>query len=70
MPVRKRSARRNANLSDEAEAWLRGEPTRGFFKYKSDDELQMIWDRYGDLDAFMWQPPMYRPVRKTNSAAQ
>jgi hypothetical protein len=64
MPVRKRSARRNANLSDDAEAWLRGEKTKGFFQFKPWDELQTIWDRYGDHDAFVWQPPMYRPVAR------
>jgi hypothetical protein len=62
MPVRKRSARRRADLSDDAEAWLRGEQTHSFFEYKPWDELQAIWDRYGDHSAFKWHPPMYRPV--------
>jgi hypothetical protein len=65
MPIRKRSTRRRAELSDDAEAWLRGEQTNSFFEYKPWDELQAVWDRYGDHDAFMWHPPMYRPVARS-----
>lgn len=70
MPIRKRSTRRNANLPDGAKEWLRGERTHSFFEFKSWDELQAVWDRYGDHDAFVWQPPMYRPVARSNVPSQ
>jgi len=64
MPVRKRNIKRRGELDSDTEAWLRGDDC-GFVEFKPWDELQAIWDAYGDHDAFMWQPPMYRPVRKT-----
>ncbi|WP_154072191.1 hypothetical protein [Bradyrhizobium erythrophlei] len=60
MPVRKRKVRRLGLLDADEEAWLRGEGG-GFVQFMPWDELEALWEAYGDHDAFMWRRGMYRP---------
>jgi hypothetical protein len=44
MPVRRRSDKRRAEVTDENEAWLVGDDrAAGFFNYATDDELAALW---------------------------
>jgi hypothetical protein len=61
MPVRKRNLTRRAALSANAQAWLRGEPCH-FFKFKNTDELEKLWEEYGDADSMRWERGMRLPV--------
>ncbi|HKB92201.1 MAG TPA: hypothetical protein VKC60_16920 [Opitutaceae bacterium] len=64
MPVRKRNLARHAALHPHEAAWLRGDRACGFVKFKLDEELQALWERYGDHVAFYWKPTMYFPEPK------
>src|ERR1700722_15289757 len=45
MPVRKRKDLRRAEVTDEHEAWLRGDDkAAGFVKYAPDGELAALWE--------------------------
>jgi hypothetical protein len=60
MPKRRTSKRRDAISPHEA-AWLEGNHDSGFVEFKRDEELQALWDAYGDHDAFAWKPGMSFP---------
>ena len=47
MPVKRRTSKRREHLCEDAEKWLRGEPS-GFFEFKNADELAALWAEYGD----------------------
>jgi hypothetical protein len=45
MPVRKRIDKRRAEITDEHEAWLRGDDkAAGFVKYSPQEELAALWE--------------------------
>jgi hypothetical protein len=46
---------------DFRQAWLRGDRNCGFFKFKHQDELEELWNEYGDRDNLFWQPGMRLP---------
>ena len=48
-------------LSHNAQLWLRGDRNCGFFKFKHQDELETLWNAYGDHDKFHWEPGMRLP---------
>jgi hypothetical protein len=47
MPVKRRTNKRREALCEDAERWLRGEPS-GFFEFKDADDLAALWAEYGD----------------------
>ena len=53
MPRKIRNNKRRAALTADARAWLAGEP-RGFFEFKSHDELIPLWEAHGDPDVATW----------------
>jgi hypothetical protein len=53
MPVKRRISKRREHLSEDAEKWLRGEPS-GFFEFKNADELAAFWAEYGDPEVAEW----------------
>jgi hypothetical protein len=53
MPVKRRTNKKRDELTDDARAWLRGEPC-GFFEFKSRDELIPLWERCGDPTVATW----------------
>ena len=61
MPVKRRTNKRHAGISENEEAWLRGDRECGFVQFKHDEELQVLWDRCGDQEAFHWEPGMRYP---------
>jgi hypothetical protein len=67
MPVRRRTDKRRNALTPHEDAWLRGDRDGGFVQFKRDEELQALWDAYGDHDAFFWEPPMNFPDRQVNT---
>jgi hypothetical protein len=61
---RKRNLKKRAStLDSNAQAWLRGEPC-GFFKFKSQDELEALWNAYGDADSMFWRRGMMLPITR------
>ncbi len=53
MAVKRRTNKRRDELTDNARAWLRGEPC-GFFQFKNLDELIPLWEKYGDPEVATW----------------
>ena len=68
MPIRKRNLSRRQALDSNAQAWLRGEPC-GFFKYKSQEELQKVWDEFGDHENMFWESRYCLPAKRENTTA-
>jgi hypothetical protein len=64
MPVKRRRDKRRDTLTPHEDAWLRGDRDSGFVQFKRDDELQALWDSYGDHDEFVWAPAMSFPELK------
>jgi hypothetical protein len=67
MAIRARNLNRRQALSANAQAWLRGDPSCGFFKWKPQDELAALWRDYGDHENMFWEsryclPAMREPV--------
>lgn len=63
MPVRRRIDKRRNALTPHEQAWLEGDrDNSGFVEFKSDDELQALFDAYGDSDAFIWETGMGFPM--------
>ena len=60
MPKRRNNKRRDAITEHDA-AWLRGDQDCGFVQFKRDEELQELWDRAGNHEAFHWEPGMGFP---------
>jgi hypothetical protein len=68
VPVKRRTAKRREQLSEDAERWLRGEPS-GFFEFKNADELAALWAEYGDIEVAEWDDAAQRPrARKPTEA--
>jgi hypothetical protein len=67
MPVRKRNLKKRGLLNTDEEAWLRGEFHCGFIEFLPDDQLQEVWDRYGDHTNYFWEPGMDRPVARSSN---
>jgi len=64
MPSRRRgNFARRQTLSANAQAWLRGdkENCSVFFRLKHQDELEALWNEYGDSDAMHWKRGMRLP---------
>jgi hypothetical protein len=53
MPVKRRTNKRRDELTDNARAWLRGEPC-GFFEFKGHEELLALWQAHGDESVATW----------------
>lgn len=65
MPRRQRSNfSRRAALSSNAQAWLRGDPSCGFFKFKTQGELEALWQDYGDHENMWWRSRYHLPVTR------
>jgi hypothetical protein len=60
VPVKRRTAKRREQLSEDAERWLRGEPS-GFFEFKNADELAALWAEYGDPKIAVWDEGARKP---------
>ncbi len=63
MPIRKRTLSRRQALDSNAQAWLRGEPC-GFFMFKPQDELEALWEEYGDKDNMFWRSRYCLPITR------
>jgi hypothetical protein len=61
MPVKRRTNKRHAALTETEAAWLRGERESGFVEFKRPEELQKLWDSHGDHDELYWNPGMSWP---------
>jgi hypothetical protein len=57
----KRRGSNRKGLSSEAQSWLRGERC-GFFEYTNDDELEAVWNEYGDANSMFWRRDMSLPI--------
>jgi hypothetical protein len=66
MPVKRRISKRREHLSEDAEKWVRGEPS-GFFEFKNADELAAFWAEYGDPEVAEWDEGARKP-RARNTA--
>jgi|SRR5882757_6499053 len=55
MAPRKRQLNRRQALSANAQAWLRGDPSCDFFKFKPQEELAALWAEYGDIENMFWE---------------
>jgi hypothetical protein len=53
MPVKRRVTKRREALCEDAERWLRGEPS-GFFEFKDAAELAALWAEFGDPAVAEW----------------
>jgi hypothetical protein len=60
VPVKRRTFKRREQLCEEAERWLRGEPS-GFFEFKDADELAALWAEYGDPKVAEWDDEAKMP---------
>jgi len=66
MPVRRRSDKRRAEVTDEHEAWLRGDDkASGFVKYAPEEELAALWNEHSDriVAEHVADYPGTRPIR-------
>jgi hypothetical protein len=61
MPIRKRNLSRRQALDSNAQAWLAGKPC-GFFMFKSQGELQQLFDEYGDHENMFWRSRYCLPI--------
>jgi hypothetical protein len=61
MPVKRRTNKRRDAITDDEAAWLRGDRESGFVEFKRPEELQKLWNSYGDHDELYWNPGMSRP---------
>jgi hypothetical protein len=48
MPVKRRTDKRRPELAEDAEKWLRGEPSGAFVYLMTPGECVALWDEYGD----------------------
>lgn len=53
-------------LSSNAQAWLRGDASCGFFKWKPQGELAVLWAEYGDHENMFWENRYCLPARRDN----
>jgi hypothetical protein len=60
MPVKRRISKRREQLCENAEKWLRGEPS-GFFEFKDANELAALWAEYGDPEVAEWDKAAQMP---------
>jgi hypothetical protein len=61
MPVKRRTNKRRDAITEHEAAWLDGDTHCGFVEFKRDEELQKLWDGYGDQEAMYWEPGMSFP---------
>jgi hypothetical protein len=62
MAVRVKKLNRKTNVLDSAtQRWLAGEKG-GFFQFKPVEELQAIWDAFGDEESLFWRKGMACPI--------
>jgi len=70
MPVKRRTSKRREHLCEDAEKWLRGEPS-GFFEFKNADELAALWAEYGDPEVAEWDDAAQKPrARRLHNRAR
>jgi hypothetical protein len=63
MPTRRRgNFTKRQTLSANSQAWLSGDSNCGFFKFKHADELETIWEEYGDHETMHWKRGMRLPL--------
>jgi hypothetical protein len=67
MPIRKRNLSRRSSLDSNAQAWLRGDES-GFFMFKPIEELETLWNEYGDESMF-WRRILAHPISRKELAA-
>jgi hypothetical protein len=60
MPVKRRINKRREALCEDAERWLRGEPS-GFFEFKDAHELAALWAAHGDPKVAVWDDEAKMP---------
>jgi hypothetical protein len=51
MTARKRNLKRRAALDADEQAWLRGDRNCGFVQFMPWDELEALWEAYGNHEA-------------------
>ena len=61
MPVKRRVTKRREALCEDAERWLRGEPS-GFLEFKDTDELAALWAEFGDPKVAVWDEGARKPL--------
>jgi hypothetical protein len=63
MPIRQRILNKRQALGASAQAWIRGdrENCSVFFRGKHQDELEVLWNEYGDNKTMRWQRGMTLP---------
>jgi hypothetical protein len=54
MPVRRRNDKRRAAVSQNEEAWLRGERDCGFVEFKPHEKLLALWEKHSDPEVATW----------------
>jgi hypothetical protein len=62
MPRKIRNNKRRDALTAEAQAWVRGDKSCGFYQFKHDDELEAVWLEYGDTETMFWRRDMSLPI--------
>lgn len=62
MAIRAKKLNKRQALDSEAQAWLRGEKSSGFFEFKHADDLQAVWLEYGDDSKMFWRRDMSCPI--------
>jgi hypothetical protein len=63
VPVKRRTSKCREHLCEDAERWLRGEPS-GFFEFKDAGELAALWTEYGDPKVADWDEAAKMPRAK------
>ncbi len=66
MPVKRRKEKRREELSDNAKAWLMGEPS-GFFGFKDEEYLRELFDFHADKAAVDWPAGAICPRKRFES---
>jgi hypothetical protein len=61
MPVKRRSNKRLAGISEHEAAWIRGDRNCGFVSFKRDEDLLALWERHGDSETMYWEAGMKYP---------
>jgi hypothetical protein len=62
MAIRVRNLNKRQALSSNTQAWLRGDESCGFFKFKPVAELEALFEEHGDHDAMFYRGGMLRPI--------
>jgi hypothetical protein len=51
-----------SGLSSDAQAWLRGDESCGWFRFKDQGQLEALWNQHGEKSSMFWQRGMLLPI--------